>query len=115
MDETSEDGYLIVTRRASETLRIGENILLHVVSVGRNVRISIEAPDDQRILRSELLDQPPRQDREAAEPAAAAEPRQPYKATSTGTTGAQPVVRYRRRRRLDTAGTGNGTNSRKRD
>ncbi|MBA1147280.1 carbon storage regulator [Ectothiorhodospiraceae bacterium WFHF3C12] len=114
MDETDDDGYLILTRRANETLRIGDDILLHVVSVGRNVRISVEAPDDKRILRSELLNQQPRREREAAKPPQAAEPRQPYKAQAGEATRAQPVVRYRRRRRLAVTDSGTDTDSRDR-
>lgn len=116
MDETEEDGYLILTRRPNETLRIGDNILLHVVSVGSNVRISIEAPEDQRILRSELLARPPREQRPVAEAAQAAEPREQYSAKpATTPERAQPVVRYRRRRRLNAVDPETDTGARHRD
>lgn len=110
MDETNEDGYLILTRRPNETLRIGDDILLHVVAVGSNVRISIEAPKDQRILRSELLTKAPRQGNDAVEPARAAEQPATYQGSPVSATRPAPVVRYRRRRRLsaDSASTGEG-------
>lgn len=47
---------LILQRRAGESLVIGENITVSVVSVdGVRVRLAISAPEDIPILRSELL------------------------------------------------------------
>lgn len=47
---------LILQRRAGESLLIGENITVSVVSVdGLRVRLAISAPDDVQILRSELV------------------------------------------------------------
>ena len=47
---------LILQRRAGESLVIGENITVSVVSVdGLRVRLAISAPDDVQILRSELV------------------------------------------------------------
>lgn len=47
---------LILQRRAGESLVIGENITVSVVSVdGTRVRLAISAPEDVTIFRSELL------------------------------------------------------------
>ena len=47
---------LILQRKAGESLVIGENITVHVVSVdGTRVRLAISAPEDVSILRSELV------------------------------------------------------------
>ena len=47
---------LILQRRAGESLVIGENITVSVVSVdGLRVRLAMSAPEDVSILRSELI------------------------------------------------------------
>ena len=47
---------LILQRKAGESLLIGENISVSVVSVeGGRVRLAISAPPDISILRSELV------------------------------------------------------------
>ncbi len=47
---------LILQRKAGESLLIGEDITVHVVSVdGTRVRLAISAPEDVSILRSELV------------------------------------------------------------
>lgn len=47
---------LILQRKAGESLLIGEDITIRVVSVdGTRVRLAITAPDDVSILRSELV------------------------------------------------------------
>lgn len=47
---------LILQRKAGESLVIGEDITVSVVSVdGVRVRLAITAPDDVSILRSELV------------------------------------------------------------
>ena len=47
---------LILQRRAGESLVIGENMNVSVVSVdGLRVRLAISAPEDVSILRSELI------------------------------------------------------------
>ena len=47
---------LILQRKAGESLVIGEDITVRVVSVdGARVRLAISAPDDIPILRSELV------------------------------------------------------------
>jgi len=47
---------LILQRKAGESLIIGEDITIRVVSVdGTRVRLAISAPEDVPILRSELV------------------------------------------------------------
>mgnify|MGYP002508137973 FL=1 len=47
---------LILQRKAGESLLIGEDITVQVVSVdGSRVRLAITAPEDVSILRSELV------------------------------------------------------------
>jgi carbon storage regulator len=46
---------LVLSRRKNEVILVGDNIRLHVVSIGRrSVRLAIEAPVDVRILRGEI-------------------------------------------------------------
>lgn len=46
---------LVLTRRRSETIRIGDQIVVKVIQTGRKtVKIGIDAPADVRVLRSEL-------------------------------------------------------------
>ena len=46
---------LILSRKPGQSLRIGDNIVVTVVSLREGqVRIGIEAPADTKILRSEL-------------------------------------------------------------
>ena len=46
---------LILTRKRSETIRIGDDILIKVIRTGRNtVKLGIEAPANVRLLRGEL-------------------------------------------------------------
>ena len=51
---------LVLTRREAETIHIGDDIVIHVVSIGsqRNVRLGIEAPSDVSIMRGELVSGP---------------------------------------------------------
>jgi carbon storage regulator len=52
---------LVLSRKLNETITIGENIRITVVgNSGCQVRLGIEAPDDVKVLREELLfrDQP---------------------------------------------------------
>jgi carbon storage regulator len=47
---------LILSRRAGESVTIGNNIKVRVVSVsGNQVRLGIEAPREVRVLREEVL------------------------------------------------------------
>ena len=48
---------LILQRKAGQALQIGDDITVSVVSIDNNrVRLSISAPNDVSILRSELID-----------------------------------------------------------
>lgn len=49
---------LVLSRKAMQSVVIGQDIKITVVRVeGNQVRIGIEAPHDVRILRGELLDE----------------------------------------------------------
>ena len=46
---------LVLNRKRNQTIRIGDDIVIHVLQVkGSTIRLGIEAPDDKRILRGEL-------------------------------------------------------------
>ncbi|MEZ6047829.1 MAG: carbon storage regulator [Planctomycetaceae bacterium] len=46
---------LVLTRKKSEMIQIGENIVVKVIRTGKgHVKIGIEAPADVRVLRAEL-------------------------------------------------------------
>lgn len=48
---------LILTRKQYEKIQIGDNITLVVTKIkGNAVSIGIEAPDDVKVIRGELLD-----------------------------------------------------------
>ncbi len=48
---------LVLTRKAGEKIRIGDNITITVCELeGNKVRLAIEAPRHIRILRTELVD-----------------------------------------------------------
>lgn len=65
---------LILQRRTGESLVIGEDIRVTVVSIdGGRVRLAISAPPEVSILRSELLDAKLANQDSAAEEAAPAE------------------------------------------
>lgn len=47
---------LVLTRKTGETIRIGDSIVIKVISSGRGkAKIGIEAPAEIRVLRGELL------------------------------------------------------------
>lgn len=47
---------LVLSRKPSEAIVIGDNIRIKIVKVDRNqVRLGIEAPDDVLIVRDELV------------------------------------------------------------
>jgi carbon storage regulator len=72
---------LILTRRAGEALRIGDDIEVTVMAVnGSQVRIGINAPRNVAVDREEIAERK-RRDREAL--AAAAKPAMPKVATSS--------------------------------
>lgn len=65
---------LILQRKPGESLTIGENITVSVVSIeGGRVRLAISAPPEVSILRSELLEARRANQDSAAEEAAPAE------------------------------------------
>jgi len=72
---------LVLTRKQQQKIQIGENITVTILRVkGSVVRLGIEAPDDVRILRSELAcvqmdDRLPSDDTTAVEESAEADPR----------------------------------------
>ena len=48
---------LVLTRKQGETIRIGDQIVIKVISTGRGkAKIGIEAPGDVRVLRGELAE-----------------------------------------------------------
>ncbi len=48
---------LVLSRKQSESIVIGENITIKVMRIsGGRVRIAIDAPDDIRVSRAELLE-----------------------------------------------------------
>jgi carbon storage regulator CsrA len=50
---------LVLTRKKSEMIRIGDNIVIKVISTGNGkVKIGIEAPEDVRVVRAELNPEP---------------------------------------------------------
>lgn len=51
---------LVLTRKEAETICIGENIVIRVTRIGgTSVKIGIEAPDNVKVLRGELVLQEP--------------------------------------------------------
>lgn len=49
---------LVLTRKPAEMIQIGDNIVIKVIKTAKGtVKIGIEAPDDVRVVRGELLDQ----------------------------------------------------------
>ena len=53
-------GRLVITRKEQQSFRIGEDVVITVVEINRNqAKISINAPDRVRILRSELVGRRP--------------------------------------------------------
>jgi len=54
--QTKECGMLVLTRKQSEKIQIGENITITVVRMkGKAVRLGIEAPTNVNVLRGELI------------------------------------------------------------
>jgi len=47
---------LVLTRDTNQSIQIGDNIVVKLVSThGQQARIAIEAPEDVKILRTELV------------------------------------------------------------
>jgi carbon storage regulator len=50
---------LVLTRKRSEMIQIGDDIIVKVIRTGKStVKIGIEAPANVRVLRAELCDEP---------------------------------------------------------
>jgi carbon storage regulator len=47
---------LVLSRKLSEQIQIGDDITITVVRVGPVVRIGIDAPDSMKIKRTELIE-----------------------------------------------------------
>ena len=47
---------LVLSRKAGESIRIGDDITIHIVKTGDRVRIGIEAPRSVNVVRTELVD-----------------------------------------------------------
>ncbi len=59
---------LIINRKAGESLEIGEGVRVTVAGIdGGRVRLAIEAPKSVTILRSELVDETRKINRDAAQ------------------------------------------------
>ena len=49
---------LVLTRKAAEIIRIGDDIVIKIIHTGRStVKIGIEAPANIRVMRGELLEE----------------------------------------------------------
>lgn len=49
---------LVLTRKATETIRIGDDIVIKVIKTGSgSVKIGIEAPVNIRVMRGELIEE----------------------------------------------------------
>jgi carbon storage regulator len=58
---------LVLTRKKSESIVIGNNIRIHIVDIrGEKVRIGIEAPKDVSVFRDEIYEEIIKQNIEAA-------------------------------------------------
>lgn len=61
---------LVLSRRAGETVVIGEDVTITIIEVrGDVVRVGIDAPRSVQVHRGELLEQLTRTNQEAASPA----------------------------------------------
>ena len=50
---------LVLTRKLQETIKIGDNVTIHILRVkGNTVRLGIDAPRQVRIVRGELTGKP---------------------------------------------------------
>ncbi|MGH7194641.1 MAG: carbon storage regulator, partial [Candidatus Saccharimonadales bacterium] len=61
---------LVLSRKATQQIQIGENIVVTIVQVkGQGVRIGIEAPENVSIVRAEIVGKPTKPVAGAALPA----------------------------------------------
>lgn len=59
---------LVLSRKKSQSIRIGDDIKIKVIDVkGDRVRIGIDAPADIRVMREELFDSDPSASSESSE------------------------------------------------
>lgn len=67
---------LVLTRKPAETIRIGDSVVIKVIKTGRGtVKLGIDAPQDVRVLRGELVVEEPQPNKpllKSPEPAVAA-------------------------------------------
>jgi len=47
---------LVLSRKAGQSIRIGDDITVHIVKTGDKVRIGIDAPRSVHVVRAELVD-----------------------------------------------------------
>ena len=53
-----ENGNLVLSRRINESLKIGDDIIIQVISMNRTqVKLKITAPKSVHIIRSELMEE----------------------------------------------------------
>src|SRR5579864_9132307 len=77
---------LVLTRKVKQQIQIGENIVITILQIrGQTVRVGIEAPQQVRVVRSEIADLPA--GTQAGESARAE--RSPSKAARTGEVRAE--------------------------
>ncbi len=58
---------LVLTRRAEEKIKIGDNIVVSILGIeGSNVKIGIDAPKEITILRMEIFEQIQKENIESA-------------------------------------------------
>ncbi len=58
---------LVLTRRAEEKIKIGDNIVISILGIeGGNVKIGIDAPKEITILRMEVFEQVQKENIESA-------------------------------------------------
>jgi carbon storage regulator CsrA len=58
---------LVLTRKTQQQIQIGSNITITIVRVtGQSVRVGIQAPEEVRVIRGELIGKPPKAPAEVA-------------------------------------------------
>ena len=85
---------LVLTRKTQQQIKIGSNITITIVRVtGQAVRVGIEAPEEIRVVRGELVGKPDKH-AELASPAAdsGASTKSPEEHASQGSASAAPLA-----------------------